>query len=110
MGPGDPVASATTVRRRDARRPHPLPAPSRRPSGQLLPLVRLATPRRRAWSCSARPLGAFWGWTRPVAGANFAITDGLPKALFIGELTKQLKDKYVVLDRVEVRVVDGIRP
>jgi hypothetical protein len=39
----------------------------------------------------------------PLAGADFAVNDPLPKALFLGELTPQLKKQFVVLDRPDIR-------
>jgi hypothetical protein len=46
----------------------------------------------------------------PFVGANFAINDPLPKSLFYGELSSQLKARYVVLDRPDLRVrVGGVR-
>jgi len=44
------------------------------------------------------------------AGANFAINDALPRALFDGEISQELKDKYVVLEKPNVKFrVGGIR-
>jgi hypothetical protein len=46
----------------------------------------------------------------PFAGADFAINDPLPKALLNGELTPELKNKYVVLDRPNAKFrVGGTR-
>jgi hypothetical protein len=43
----------------------------------------------------------------PFAGADFGINGPLPKMLFFGELTQQLKSKYVVLDRPDVKFRTG---
>lgn len=39
----------------------------------------------------------------PFVGADFAVNDPLPKTLLAGALTQQLKNKYVVLDRPDVK-------
>jgi hypothetical protein len=39
----------------------------------------------------------------PFAGADYAINDPLPRELFDGELTPQLKSKYVVLDKPDAK-------
>jgi hypothetical protein len=39
----------------------------------------------------------------PFAGADFAINDPLPKQLLTGELTPQLKSRYVVLDKPDAK-------
>jgi hypothetical protein len=37
------------------------------------------------------------------AGADFGINDQLPRALFAGELSSQLKEQYVVLDKPDAK-------
>jgi hypothetical protein len=39
----------------------------------------------------------------PTAGAHFAINDPLPKGLFDDELSSQLKERYDVLERPDLR-------
>jgi len=43
----------------------------------------------------------------PLTGADFAINEPLPRALFDGELTQQLKSRYVVLDKPDARFRTG---
>lgn len=43
----------------------------------------------------------------PFAGADYAVSDPLPKELFVGELTPQLEKQYVVLDRPDVKFRTG---
>jgi hypothetical protein len=43
----------------------------------------------------------------PFAGADFATNDPIPRALFDGELSSQLKARYVVLDRPNIRFRTG---
>jgi hypothetical protein len=38
----------------------------------------------------------------PFAGADFALSDPLPKLLFFGDLSQQLRDKYAVRTRPDV--------
>ena len=43
-------------------------------------------------------------------GANFAINDALPRVLFDGEISQQLRDNYVVLEKPDAKFrVGGIR-
>ena len=43
------------------------------------------------------------------AGANFAVNDALPRALIDGEISQQLRDKYVVLEKPDAKFrVGGI--
>jgi len=45
----------------------------------------------------------------PFEGADFAVNDPLPRTLFFGELTSQLKARYVVLDKPDAKFrVGGI--
>jgi hypothetical protein len=39
----------------------------------------------------------------PFARADFLVTDPLPKTLFVGELSSQLKERYVVLDKPDAK-------
>jgi hypothetical protein len=43
----------------------------------------------------------------PFAGADFAVNAPLPKALFFDELSQQLKARYVVLDRPDLKFRTG---
>jgi hypothetical protein len=43
----------------------------------------------------------------PFAGADFAVNDPLPKTLFHGELSSQLKARYVVLERPDAKFQVG---
>jgi len=50
------------------------------------------------------------GGTGPFAGADYSINDPLPKMLLTGELTPQLKSRYVVLDKPDAKFrVGGTR-
>lgn len=43
----------------------------------------------------------------PLAGADFAVNDPLPKKLLVGSLSPRLRKRFVVLDRPDVRFRTG---
>ena len=46
----------------------------------------------------------------PLGGADFAVNDPLPRALFDGELSLQLTAQYIVLDKPDARFRTGGLP
>jgi len=63
-------------------------------------MIRLDQFQHRRFDPPATGPGAF-------RGANFAVNDPLPKTLLSGELSPQLKNRYVVLERPDIKFRTG---
>ena len=42
------------------------------------------------------------------AGANFAVNDVLPRALFDGKISQQIREKYVILEKPDAKFIVGV--